>query len=651
MKRVCLHILFWAGICLLPAPAAAQQMRWKQISAGKLSIREIESVSLNHPIDSVIRWLEAVWQPGIIPAAEPAAEYRLLLARLLLMKGQTEKAEEALMQICSGPESKTTLQRNMLLGWVAKLRGDYNSASAQLYPILPRAIAASDSTVAAMTCLLLAQLNMQIGHPAGAESFVQKGMEISKLTDNSFLPARFLIQQSEESIRQQEYPTALALLGEAECQLQQNPSLFDLVRIYNNRGRINTALGKFTEAEKWYRQSLGIKKRLGDRPGMATLHNNLGDLYAQQYLDDAATREFHSARLLAIRINAPEIEMTACYNLSLLTEENGQAGASMRYYKRYAELKDSLNNADNVKKIIALHKKYELADREKIISDLSRQTLHQASLLQRKTRERNILIGGIGLLLLLIGLYARGYYQKQKLNRQVSAQNEELRQLGKLKDQIFLMLGHDLRMPLNSLTDMPMLIEYCINTNQLHKLRTAGQEIDITMKYINNLVDNLLTWALHQTHQLAFHPQKLNLHAIAGQVMEGFTETLARKQIRLHNQIDPSAEVWADANALKVVIRNLLHNAGKFTQQGNVILNARKNGEEYIIAVSDEGSGIEEEKIPLLFGNWPDREPGRRSTGLGLYLSKQMVELHKGIIQLKSKRGAGTIVSFTIPSA
>ena len=126
--------------------------------------------------------------------------------------------------------------------------------------------------------------------------------------------------------------------------------------------------------------------------------------------------------------------------------------------------------------------------------------------------------------------------------------------------------------------------------------------------------------------------------------------------LELRLAIAPEAEVQivADQRKLTQILFNLLSNAVKFTPDaGSVELNARREGGALVITVADSGIGIKEEDIPRLFQTFTQLESvytkGFEGTGLGLALTKQLVELHGGSIWVQSEFGVGSRFSFTLP--
>jgi len=247
----------------------------------------------------------------------------------------------------------------------------------------------------------------------------------------------------------------------------------------------------------------------------------------------------------------------------------------------------------------------------------------------------------------------------EEQHRELSRLNVELDQAGKLKDQFLANMSHELRTPLNSVIGFSDL---------LLTMATAGHPLTDTQR------DYLDTIARNGRHLLELINELLDLSKIAAGRMELRLEPLelsallleaadtvrAQLEARRHTlAIEPLPDhlvVTADRGRLRQVLLNLLSNAIKFsTDGGRVTLGARLDAGAVRIAVSDTGIGIAPADQGKLFQEFVqiDASDSRRyeGTGLGLALSKRLVELHGGTIGVESEVGKGSTFWFTLPRA
>src|SRR5699024_408203 len=183
----------------------------------------------------------------------------------------------------------------------------------------------------------------------------------------------------------------------------------------------------------------------------------------------------------------------------------------------------------------------------------------------------------------------------------------------------------------------------------LQLLIQVGQQMKFTL---NDLVDV----SRLQEKDVQLHRAPVNLHNVASGVLDMIRFTTEKKNLDLKLSIPTNFRaVHADKNRLIQVLFNLLHNAVKFTNEGTIVVDAKKRRGIATVTITDTGIGMERETLKSIFEPYMQERPGADQTeggfGLGLYISKQLVELHGGNIFIESEVGKGTTVTFTLPLA
>lgn len=259
---------------------------------------------------------------------------------------------------------------------------------------------------------------------------------------------------------------------------------------------------------------------------------------------------------------------------------------------------------------------------------------------------------------IVFSIYYR-YYHKEKRNliqlkekqKQIEAQTVELDRLNIIKDKIFSILAHDLKAPLDSLWGMVKLIDE-ENLSQ----REFEEYLPIISQNLGNnsmLLENLLIWSRSQMKGMNVQLSRLNLHKLVEENIRFLLSSGYYKGQIIENYIEERIEVEADKNMIDIVFRNLLTNALKFTREGDqIIVDTKESDNVYTVCVSDQGTGISEDGLKKLFGkdfhstNGTHQEKG---TGLGLILTKELVQKNKGEIWVESTLGSGSTFCFTLP--
>ncbi len=243
---------------------------------------------------------------------------------------------------------------------------------------------------------------------------------------------------------------------------------------------------------------------------------------------------------------------------------------------------------------------------------------------------------------------------RKQAEMQIHHQNEELRELNATKDKFFSIIAHDLRSPFNSLLGFSELL---LDNLDHFERDIVQQQVSIIHRISSQtykLLEDILLWAQMQTGTIPFEPENLLFYETCCEVIGGLVESAGNKDITIDLPANENLILKADANMFKTVIRNLLSNAVKFTNPGGRIrISCEKGPEESVIAVSDNGVGIQEKDIPKLWDIATSfSTPGtmkEKGTGIGLTLCKEFVERHGGRIWVKSEPGKGSCFSFTIP--
>ena len=228
---------------------------------------------------------------------------------------------------------------------------------------------------------------------------------------------------------------------------------------------------------------------------------------------------------------------------------------------------------------------------------------------------------------------------------------EQIAHLNRLKDQLFTIVSHDIRSPLASQYQLiAMLEEDRDRLDEEHReiVGMLGEQIRQTL----GMTNNLLEWFRSQREDMALRPQWLELSDVAEECCHVLYSQSAAKRINVESAVPVGTRVYADREALGLILRNLLSNAIKFTEaEGAVCVDAKAAGEWATISVRDNGIGMEEEHVLRLFEEPLNSSPGtsgEKGSGLGLLVSRQFVERSGGKLWAESRPGQGSVFHFTM---
>jgi len=239
--------------------------------------------------------------------------------------------------------------------------------------------------------------------------------------------------------------------------------------------------------------------------------------------------------------------------------------------------------------------------------------------------------------------------------QEVKTLNENLHELNATKDKLFSIIGHDLRGPIGGFKSLLEMIVSGYDLTDTEKLKEIFQLLHKTANSTYDLLENLLAWAKSQRNEIVYKPEEIKLKEIVSVTIDLFTELTQNKRISIIDNVPENTTFFVDKNMIMTILRNLISNAIKFTQEGKqIIISADKKDYEQVIKIKDEGTGISPENLLKLFKNSEHLTTygtnGEKGSGLGLLLCKDFIDKHNGKIWVESEVGKGTTFYFTIPN-
>ena len=232
------------------------------------------------------------------------------------------------------------------------------------------------------------------------------------------------------------------------------------------------------------------------------------------------------------------------------------------------------------------------------------------------------------------------------------------------KDEFFSIASHELRTPLTSIKgNSSMILDYYKDMLQDHTLREMVEDMHTSAIRLIDIVNDFLDMSRLEQGKVSFSYAAVPIEKVIEGVVYEMKTVLDEKKIYLKFDkmtLDSLPPVWVDANRLKQVVYNLVGNASKFTEQGGITISCQLDEGRNLVKVliSDTGLGMTPASQQLLFHKFQQASSSTmtrdttRGTGLGLYISKMIVESMGGNIALESSaEGQGTVFSFTVPLA
>jgi len=239
-------------------------------------------------------------------------------------------------------------------------------------------------------------------------------------------------------------------------------------------------------------------------------------------------------------------------------------------------------------------------------------------------------------------------------NEQLEARNREVEQANRLKNEFLASMSHELRTPLHTIIGFSELLAEQLEGPLGEKQQRFVGHILQDARHLLELINEILDISKIESGRLELKRESFDFSQCVEEVLAGIRHQAATKNITLENKNRFQSSLYADRLRVKEILYNLLSNAVKFTPEGGrVWVEGSSESGTLRVSVCDTGIGIPEQEHPSIFEKFyqvGDASGGtREGTGLGLPITKHLVELHGGTISVESRPGQGSSFRLTFP--
>ena len=359
------------------------------------------------------------------------------------------------------------------------------------------------------------------------------------------------------------------------------------------------------------------------------------------------------------------LRLVSYQNLYNAYKEEGNFNSSLKWLESYNDLTEDLSASEKSRLLAEYEALFNLQQSKQESEILQARQLETEARLEYQ-RNINMIVFGMVILLLFTAFFLirtsrkrdemnqelkKTNEQLNEMNLKVKQQNDELAQINEIKNKLFAIIAHDLRGPLSSLQSLLYLIrDHDLSESEMDEISSM---LEKNLQENASMMDNLLAWAKAQMNGIQLNQREFALKLGIKSVIDQIKFQAEGKGVSIETNLPDEIEVVADYDMIKLVVRNLIANAIKFSKPGGVInVEAEDKGDFYEIKVKDNGVGIKKEDQDKIFSKAHFTSRGtenEKGSGLGLMLCKEFIETHGGKLWFESEVDKGTTFIFTIP--
>jgi two-component system sensor histidine kinase/response regulator len=511
--------------------------------------------------------------------------------------------------------------------------------------------------------LLLARINIDLRNYKQARNFIINATTLGEKKDRALIAAIYR-EYSMLLVEGQQYDSALYYINEGINYYEHVNDTLNLSILYQRKSKILYHNKNFDSSSSYNQKTIAYARAAGDL-------KTLGIAYYDAALNAMRLNEVNNAILLLNK--SVDNHKTSCISTtievhSLLANiylQQKKILLAFNELKIANDCKDRLYDSENYSQIQEMQSKYDFAMQQKTIQNLAEENSVKKDQVKNQQIFLTLLLIGILLLVIMIFLLIRlrmvqGQTNQELINRNIAiehqkeeilAQAERLQQLNQLKSKLFSVISHDLRGPIANLHALLELIT--IKSVNPDEFKALSEKLKDNLNITQRTLENLLNWSLSQMEGIKTEPKKINIKSIIDDTCFLLKEVVVKKNIMIEVKISDSINVYADQDQLQVILRNLIHNAIKFSiPSGRVVLSVIHDSTYATVSIKDYGIGMTAEEIEMVTGSKQYFSKSgtlqEKGTGLGLMLCKEFIKRNGGHMEIVSTENSGTEITFSL---
>lgn len=609
-------------------------------------------------------------QLALAAATDPGERLRALftVANLQRRRGDIQEgiasATEGLAAARTRGDIRLQIDFLYLLGRLHWNLSDYPRSLEHHFAELKLAEQLDEPSVLARTHGGLGLTYFRYGRNEDALHHFETGLGFAVRAGDERMRASLLNSLGNYHLAKQDFSRAMALHEEALKVREGFGNRRAIAESLTNLGLSALGLGDTGTSLSHLRRALEMFESLRYRRYIANTHRRIGVVLRQTGRLDEALDHLRTAEEIGLPLRSAEFDADLYRELALTHEARGEFAAALAADRKLAAATEQMRNEKDRNTMAELGARYSAEQRELEITLLRReQELQQAEISRRRTLNFALgfgLVGGVGLLGVIVFVQLQRLRAERRLRTAHEHARTQAESADRLKTRLLQMAAHDLKVPLHALHAAAGRIRAATDTGPEARALAAGILADTAR--MRGLVRDFLDAAAREEGNLQLHLGEIDLAALVHEAIASLAPVAAQKQQRLHCAASaaPLPPVQADPDRLRQVFDNLLGNAVKFTPPGGEIAVQLGNAGGWAFAeVRDTGPGLGPEDFARIFSPGRPLTPkpaeagdaAEDSTGIGLFIARELLTLQGGRLEVQSKSGQGAIFRVLLPLA
>ncbi|MBA3848604.1 MAG: two-component sensor histidine kinase [Opitutus sp.] len=499
------------------------------------------------------------------------------------------------------------------------------------------------------------------GRDEDALQHFRLGLDYATKAGDDRMRASLLNSLGNYHLGRRQYELAATLHGQALQLREGYGNRRAIAESLTNLGLVADAQGETAQALAYLGRALATFESLKYRRYIANTHRRLGMVLRHAGRLDEALDHLRTALQVAGTLESAEVLADIHQELAAIHEVRGDFAAALESQRQHAAAAERLRREEDRRRMDELRARYRDEQRELQIALLRRDQELQTAELQRRRSQNLVLGAGLIAGVALLGSVIVVQIVRLRAERKMRAATERARAQAEaaesLKSRLLQMASHDLKVPLTALNATATLIARAPSDEPAVRRLAAGIQADTAR--MRTLVRDFLDASAIEEGSLQLHTTGLDLADLARTAAESLQPVAVQKEQRL-TVAEPAAPlppVLADPERLRQVFDNLIGNALKFSPPGGEIVVALGAAGAWGYAeVRDSGPGLGPADFARIFAPYqrlsaqPTGE-GEDSTGLGLFIARELLTLQGGRLEVQSQPGRGAVFRVLLPLA